>query len=103
MPSFPGRHLSAIPREPSWRWWVRLRQVNAKQTKPICTGLVCFVIKSERRKILKKWDLSVKMKIRKGAICRYTGALGLEVLDRRYVFASEAAMRQAMDWYKERI
>ena len=43
------------------------------------------------------------MKIRKGAICRYIGALGLEVLDRRYVFASEAAMRQAMDWYKERI
>ena len=33
----------------------------------------------------------------------YTGALGLEVLDRRYVFAPEAAMRQAMDWYKERI
>ena len=29
------------------------------------------------------------MKIRKGAICRYTGALGLEVLDRRYVFAPE--------------
>jgi|GEM_PF-2518871 protein FrlC len=43
------------------------------------------------------------MKIRKGAICRYTGALGLEVLDRRYVFAPEAAMKQAMDWYKERI
>ena len=43
------------------------------------------------------------MKIRKGEICRYIGALGLEVLDRRYVFASEAAMRQAMDWYKERI
>lgn len=43
------------------------------------------------------------MKIRKGVICRYTGALGLEVLDRRYVFAPEAAMRQAMDWYKERI
>ena len=45
------------------------------------------------------------MKIRKGEICRYTGALGLEVLDldRRYVFAPEAAMRQAMDWYKERI
>ena len=59
--------------------------------------MVCFVIRSERRKILKKWDLSVKMKIRKGAICRYTGALGLEVLDRRYVFAPEAAMRQAMD------
>ena len=33
----------------------------------------------------------------------YTGALGLEVLDRRYVFAPEAAMKQAMDWYKERI
>ena len=65
--------------------------------------MVCFVIRSERRKILKKWDLSVKMKIRKGEICRYTGALGLEVLDRRYVFASEAAMRQAVDWYKERI
>ena len=31
------------------------------------------------------------------------GALGLEVLDRRYVFAPEAAMKQAMDWYKERI
>ena len=61
------------------------------------------VIRSERRKILKKWDLSVKMEIRKGAICRYTGALGLEVLDRRYVFAPEAAMKQAMDWYKERI
>lgn len=61
------------------------------------------VIRSERRKILKKWDLSVKMKIRKGEICRYIGALGLEVLDRRYVFAPEAAMRQAMDWYKERI
>ena len=43
------------------------------------------------------------MKIRKGAIFRYTSALGLEVLYRRYVFASEAAMRQAMDWYKERI
>ena len=43
------------------------------------------------------------MKIRKGEICRYTCALGLEVLDRRYVFASEAAMRQAMDWYKERL
>ena len=43
------------------------------------------------------------MKIRKGEICRYTGALGLEVLDRRYVFAPEAAMKQAMDWYKERI
>ena len=27
------------------------------------------------------------MKIRKGEICRYTSALGLEVLDRRYVFA----------------
>ena len=65
--------------------------------------MVCFVIKSERRKILKKWELSVKMKIRKGAICRYTGALGLEVLDRRDVFAPEAAMRQAMDWYKERL
>ena len=48
-------------------------------------------------------ELSVKMKIRKGEICRYTGALGLEVLDRRYVFAPEAAMKQAMDWYKERI
>ena len=65
--------------------------------------MVCFVIRSERRKILKKWDLSVKMKIRKGEICRYTGALGLEVLDRCYVFAPEAAMGQAMDWYKERI
>ena len=65
--------------------------------------MVCFVIRSERRKILKKWDLSVKMKIRKGESCRYTGALGLEVLDRRYVFAPEAAMKQAMDWYKERI
>ena len=65
--------------------------------------MVCFVIRSERRKILKKWELSVKMKIRKGAICRYTGALGLEVLDRRDVFAPEAAMRQAMDWYKERL
>ena len=65
--------------------------------------MVCFVIRSERRKILKKWDLSVKMKIRKGEICCYTSALGLEVLDRRYVFAPEAAMRQAMDWYKERI
>ena len=43
------------------------------------------------------------MKIRKGESCRYTGALGLEVLDRRYVFAPEAAMKQAMDWYKERI
>ena len=43
------------------------------------------------------------MKIRKGAICRYTSALGLEVLDRRYVFTPEAAMRQAMDWYKERL
>ena len=42
-------------------------------------------------------------KIRTGEICRYTGALGLEVLDRRYVFAPEAAMKQAMDWYKERI
>lgn len=61
------------------------------------------VIRSERRKIPKGRDLSVKMKIRKGEICRYIGALGLEVLDRRYVFASEAAMRQAMDWYKERI
>ena len=67
--------------------------------------MVCFVIKSERRKIPKRRELSVKMKIRKGAIFRYTGALGLEVLDldRRYVFAPEAAMRQAMDWYKERI
>ena len=102
-PLLRGLHSSAIPREPSWRWWVRLRRVNAKQTKPICTGLVCFVIKSERRKILKRRELSVKMKIRKGAICRYTGALGLEVLDRRYVFAPEAAMKQAMDWYKERI
>ena len=62
-----------------------------------------FAIKSERRKILKRRELSVKMKIRKGEICRYTGALGLEVLDRRYVFAPEAAMRQAMDWYKERL
>ena len=61
------------------------------------------VIKSERRKILKRRELSVKMKIRKGEICRYNGALGLEVLDRRYVFSPEAAMRQAMDWYKERI
>ena len=61
------------------------------------------VIKSEWRKIPKRRELSVKMKIRKGEICRYTGALGLEVLDRRYVFAPEAAMRQAMDWYKERI
>lgn len=61
------------------------------------------VIKSERRKIPKRRDLSVKMKIRKGEICRYTGALGLEVLGHRYVFAPEAAMRQAMDWYKERI
>ena len=61
------------------------------------------VIRSERRKIPKRRELSVKMKIRKGAICRYTSALGLEVLDRRYVFAPEAAMRQAMDWYKERI
>ena len=43
------------------------------------------------------------MKIRKGETCRYTSALGLEVLHRRYVFASEAAMRQAMDWYKERL
>ena len=43
------------------------------------------------------------MKIRKGEIYRYTCALGLEVLDRRYVFAPEAAMRQAMDWYKERL
>ena len=43
------------------------------------------------------------MKIRKGEICRYTSALDLEVLDRRYVFAPEAAMRQAMDWYQERI
>ena len=28
LPSFPGRHPSAIPREPSWRWWVRLRRVQ---------------------------------------------------------------------------
>lgn len=68
---------------------------------PLATAPV--VIRSERRKILKRRELSVKMKIRKGEICRYTGALGLEVLDRRYVFAPEAAMRQAMDWYKERI
>lgn len=61
------------------------------------------VIRSEQRKIPKRRELSVKMKIRKGEIYRYTGALGLEVLDRRYVFAPEAAMRQAMDWYKERI
>lgn len=55
------------------RWRVSCTErssLNAKQTKPICIGLVCFVIKSERRKILKKWDLSVKMKIRKGEICR---------------------------------
>lgn len=68
---------------------------------PLATAPV--VIRSERRKIPKRRDLSVKMKIRKGEICRYTSALGLEVLDRRYVFAPEAAMRQAMDWYKERI
>lgn len=68
---------------------------------PLATAPV--VIRSERRKILKRRELSVKMKIRKGEICRYTSALGLEVLDRRYVFAPEAAMRQAMDWYKERI
>ena len=77
--------------------------LKCKTDQTYLYGLVCFVINSERRKILKKWDLSVKMKIRKGEICRYIGALGLEVLDRRYVFAPEAAMRQAMDWYKERI
>lgn len=68
---------------------------------PLATAPV--VIRSERRKIPKRRELSVKMKIRKGEICRYIGALGLEVLDRRYVFAPEAAMKQAMDWYKERI
>ena len=77
--------------------------LKCKTDQTYLYGLVCFVINSERRKILKKWDLSVKMKIRKGEICRYTGALGLEVLDRRYVFAPEAAMKQAMDWYKERL
>ena len=77
--------------------------LKCKTDQTYLYGLVCFVINSERRKILKKWNLSVKMKIRKGEICRYTGALGLEVLDRRYVFAPEAAMKQAMDWYKERI
>ena len=25
LPSFPGRHPSATPKEPSWRWWVRHR------------------------------------------------------------------------------
>lgn len=33
----------------------------------------------------------------------YTGFLGLEILDRRYVMDPEAAMRRAMDWYTARI
>ncbi len=33
----------------------------------------------------------------------YTGFLGLEVLDRRYVMDPEAAMRRAMDWYTARL
>ena len=33
----------------------------------------------------------------------YTGFLGLEVLDRRYVMDPEAAMRRAMDWYIARL
>ena len=33
----------------------------------------------------------------------YTGFLGLEILDRRYVMDPEAAMRRAMDWYTTRI
>ena len=28
LPSFPGRHPSATPKEPSWRWWVRLQRVQ---------------------------------------------------------------------------
>ena len=58
-------------------------QLKCKTDQTYLYGLVCFVIRSERRKILKRRELSVKMKIRKGEICRYTGALGLEVLDRR--------------------
>ena len=33
----------------------------------------------------------------------YTGYLGLEVLDRRYVMDPETAMRRSMEWYAERI
>lgn len=33
----------------------------------------------------------------------YTGFLGLEVLDRRYVMDPEAAMRRALDWYTARL
>ena len=33
----------------------------------------------------------------------YTGFVGLEVLDRRYVMDPEAAMRRAMDWYTARL
>lgn len=44
--------------------------LKCKTDQTYLYGLVCFVINSERRKILKKWNLSVKMKIRKGEICR---------------------------------
>lgn len=33
----------------------------------------------------------------------YTGYLGLEILDRRYVMAPEQAMRRALDWYLNHI
>lgn len=33
----------------------------------------------------------------------YSGFLGLEILDRRYVMDPETAMRRAMDWYTARI
>ncbi len=33
----------------------------------------------------------------------YSGFLGLEILDRRYVMDPETAMRRAMDWYTTRI
>ena len=64
-------------------------------------GLFCHKIRTEKDS--EKAGAVGKNENQKGEICRYTGALGLEVLDRRYVFAPEAAMRQAMDWYKERI
>lgn len=33
----------------------------------------------------------------------YKGYLGLEILDRKYVFDPETPMKRAMEWYKERI
>ena len=33
----------------------------------------------------------------------YQGYLGLEILDRRYVMNPESAMKNALEWFKNRI